>query len=149
MLKRWAHSRGFTLIELLLTVALLGIVASIVVPRLNYGAIHIAEVKTTAQAFAGSLRLARSLAVSDAGANGQGYKVTLSSGTYSLINAATSTTVKGPTAVPSGINTSGDSDIQFNRLGESADGSAKSVTFSYDTTSAVVTVTPVGGITAN
>lgn len=142
-------SWGFSLFELLLVVAILAVLSSIIVPRLNYGAISSVRVETTAQSFAGMLRLARSLAVSNAGGNDQGYRVTISAGTYSLINANTSATVKGPVTIPTDVSTSGDTTIQFDRLGESSDGNAKSVTFSYDTTSTVVSVTPVGGISTN
>jgi prepilin-type N-terminal cleavage/methylation domain-containing protein len=142
--KRWPI--GFTLVELVITVALLAIVVSITIPRLNYGAVRTAEVKTTAQAFAGMLRVARSLAVSDAGGNSQGYQVVIEAGAYSLINADTVTTVKGPVTIPDGISTSGDTEIQFNRLGEMSGGAGKSVTFSSGSTSVTITVTPVGGV---
>jgi Tfp pilus assembly protein FimT len=135
--------------EVVLITILLAVVATIAIPRLNFAGIHVAEVKTTAQAFAGQLRLARSLAIANAGANNQGYNVTIGAGAYSLIDADTLATVKGPIDIPDGIVTSGNTSIGFNPLGESADGNAKATTFRYSTTSAVVTVTPVGGITVN
>jgi hypothetical protein len=92
------------------------------------------------------LRVARSLAVSDAGGNSQGYRVVIESGTYRLVNAATSATVKGRVTIPDGLSSSGDTEIQFNRLGETAGGAGKSVEFSAGSTSVTVTVTPVGGV---
>ncbi len=137
---------GMTLVELLLTMVLLGIVASVALPRMNYSAIHQAQLRTTGQEFGGALRLARCLAVADAGVKSQGYKVLQGSGTYRLTNASTAVTVKGPFVIPSGIQVSGSSEIQFNRLGETSDGLGKSVAFSRQGKRVSVTVTPVGGI---
>ncbi|MCG8696465.1 MAG: prepilin-type N-terminal cleavage/methylation domain-containing protein [Bacteroidales bacterium] len=141
-----ASSCGFSLVELILVVSLLAIITSITVPRLNYGAINNATVKTTAQRFASTLRLARSFEIANSGSNEQGYRVVIDTDSYSLLHATSLATERGPITIPAGVSTSGDTTFQFNRLGESSDGLGKTVTFSNSEVSYVVTMTGVGGI---
>src|SRR4030042_5231896 len=96
---------GFTLIELALTVVLLAILASIVIPRIGWGTMGKVQTKTAARQFSDYLKLARSLAITHASSNSSGYKVVLSGlfTSYSVINVATSEVVKGPVDIPEGV----------------------------------------------
>ncbi|GAJ08207.1 unnamed protein product, partial [marine sediment metagenome] len=64
---------GFTLIELILTVALLAILVSIVIPRIGLGTMGKVQSETAAQKFSNYLKLARSLAITHACSNSVGY----------------------------------------------------------------------------
>ena len=137
---------AFTLVELVVVIALLAIMAGVVVPRMNFGAVHKAEAQKAALDVAGYLRMARSLALSDAGANASGYKLLLTSTTYDLQKASTSASVKGVQSLPSGVSVSGDTTFHFDRFGELVGGSGKSATFAKDGASHTVYVTAVGGV---
>jgi len=141
---------GFTVIELVLTVAVLAILVSIVIPRIGWGAMGKVQAETAARQFSDYLKLARSLAITHASTNGTGYNVVLSSNqpyTYSLNNAATSVVVKGPIALPAGVSRSGDRTYLFTPLGTLSVSHELSVQFSKSGDTTVVSVTPVGRIT--
>ena len=141
---------GFTLIELLLTVAVLAILAGIAIPRMDWGVIGKADARTSARAFANYLKLARSLAITNAGSNSKGYKVVLSRYepyTYTLINAETSDVVKGPIDIPQGVERSGDRKFHFTPLGELKGNHELTLQLSSSGETTVVSVTPIGRIT--
>ena len=140
---------GFTLIELILTVMLLAILAGIAIPRFGWGTIGKVDARTCAREFANYLKLARSLAITNAGSNSKGYKVVLSQYepyTYTLINAETSDVVKGPIDIPQGVERSGDRKFHFTPLGE-LKGNQLTLQFSSSGETTVVSVTPIGRIT--
>ena len=141
---------GFTLIEIVLTVAVLAILVSIVIPRVGWDTMGKVQAETAARQFSDYLKLARSLAITHASSNSEGYKVVLSPSqpyTYSLINADTSETVKGPVALPEGVDRSGGRTYQFTPLGNLSVSRELSVQFSKSGNTTVVTVTPIGRIT--
>jgi prepilin-type N-terminal cleavage/methylation domain-containing protein len=145
------RTKGLTLIELILVVALIAILASIVVPRAGWGAMGIVQVKTTGRQFSDYLKLARSLAITHASSNSQGYKMVLSSSqpyTYSLSNAAPPfDVIKGPIALPPDVNCSGDKTFQFTPLGNLSVTQTLTVSFSKGGEATVVSVTSAGKIT--
>jgi len=141
---------GFTLIELILAVAVLAILVSIVIPRIGWETMGKVQAETAARQFSDYLKLARSLAITHASSNSEGYKVVLSPSqpyTYSLINADTSDVVKGPIALPEGVARSGDRTYQFTPLGNLSVSRELEVEFSKAGDTTVVSVTPVGRIT--
>ena len=141
---------GFTLVELILTVAVLAILLSIAIPRLGWDTMGKVQAQTAARQFSDYLKLARSLAITHANTNGDGYKVVLSGPftSYSVVNAATSETVKGPIDIPQGVACSGDSVFQFTPLGQLQGGSTLMLQFTKSGDTTVVTVTAIGRITA-
>ncbi|GAG32660.1 unnamed protein product, partial [marine sediment metagenome] len=108
------------------------------------------QAETAARQFSNYLKLARSLAITHASSNASGYKVVLSEGftSYSIINAETSEPVKGPVDIPEGVTCSGDSEFHFTPLGELQGGGTLTLQFQKSDDTTVVTVTPIGRITA-
>ncbi|RKY08603.1 MAG: hypothetical protein DRP66_04215 [Planctomycetota bacterium] len=144
-----AAGKGFTLVELIVVVMILAILAGIVVPRAGWSTIGTMESATAGDQFAAWLRLARSLAITHASANGSGYKVVLSAGSpytsYRIVNADTSANVKAAVSIPDGVICTGDSEIQFTPVGNVAGGAQLSVQFTKNDDTTVVSVSPVGG----
>ena len=140
---------GFTLIELILAVAVLAILVSIVIPRVGWETMGKVQAETAARKFSDYLKLARSLAITHASSNSSGYKVVLSGPytSYSIINAGTSETVKGPIEIPEGVTCSGSSEFHFTPLGQLQSGSTLTLQFTKSGDTTVVTVTAVGRIT--
>ena len=142
--------RGFTLTELILTVAILAVLVSIAIPRIGWDTMGKVQSETAARQFSNYLKLARSLAITHASSNGSGYKVVLSGDftSYRIVNADTSETVKGPVDIPQGVICSGDSEFHFTPLGELQGGGTLTLQFQKSDDTTIVTVMPIGRITA-
>jgi len=141
--------KAFTLIEVILVVAILGITASFIIPRLDLDVLGKLDVQTHSARFANSLRVARSMAIMHASTNSSGYKVKLSNtspyNAYQIINGANTMPSKEIVTLPSALSCTGVSEISFNGLGNSTAGSSQVVQFSESGTCYQVTVWPVGG----
>lgn len=148
MRKTDAIRAGFSLIELILAVLILAILAGILVPRAGWSLIGTLESETAAHQFAGYLKMARSLAITHASTNAEGYKVVLappsSYTSYRIVNADTSEYVKAQVNIPQGVNCTGNSEFQFTPLGN-LNSPERSVQFSKADDTTTVTVTPAGG----
>lgn len=140
---------GFTLIELVLTVAVLAILVSVVIPGIGWETMGKVQAETAARQFSNYLKLARSLAITHASSNSSGYRVVLSGPftSYSVINVATSEFVKGPIDIPEGVSCSGDDEFYFTPLGQLQGGSTLTLQFTKSGDNTVVTATAIGRIT--
>ena len=140
---------GFTLIELILTVAVLVVLVSIVIPRIGWGTMGKVQAETAARQFSDYLKLTRSLAITHASSNSSGYRVALSGPftSYSVINVATSEVVKGPIDIPEGVSCSGDDEFHFTPLGQLQSGSTLKLQFAKSGDTTIVTATAIGRIT--
>lgn len=140
---------GFALAELILIVAILAILVSIAIPRVGWDTMGKVQAETAGRQFGNYLKLARSLAITNAGTNSSGYKIVLSGDftSYSIINDDTSETVKGPIDIPEGVTCSGDSQFHFTTLGQLQSGSTSALQFSKAGDTTTATVTPIGRIT--
>lgn len=111
----------------------------------------VVQSKTAAREFANYLKLTKSLAITNSATNNQGYKITLSPASpytsYTIINADSMATVKGPIDIPTGVTCTGDAEFHFTPLGQLQGGSGLSLQFSKSTNTSTVTVTAIGRIT--
>ena len=135
--------------ELIMVVAVLAILTAIAIPRIGWGTMGKVQVETTARNFSDHLKLARSLAISNAGSNPDGYQVVLTGqfASYSLINVATSGVIKGPFEIPEGVTGAGETTFGFTPLGKLQSGTTKTVQFTKSGNTSIVTVTAIGRIT--
>ena len=85
--RRWQRApAGVTLVELLAVVVMLGLLASMVLPRLAEANLWMAEGEAAACKFAATLRLARRMAVENAADNPLGYMVVCTRTTYRILD---------------------------------------------------------------
>ena len=68
---------GHTLIELVIVVLIMGVLAAVAVPRLQFGVVTKKKLGTAVHKLRGDLRKTRSLALRDAATNSQGYRLRL------------------------------------------------------------------------
>ena len=115
------HKRaGFSMLELVLIAVFLGIFAIIAVPRLNYAAISKQKADSTAKKIVADLRLTRSLAISDAANNNDGFKLEMVGSDpytgYEIENRDTHEVVASYT-IDADVTCSGDDKFEFGPLG--------------------------------
>lgn len=120
MSDRSANRKAFSLAELVLIVAILGVFAVIAVPRFNYGTVRRYKAETTAKKIVTSLRLGRSLAISEAAHNTKGFDLNMLGGSpytgYEIENADTKAIVSTCTIDPD-VTVTGDGAFKFGPLG--------------------------------
>ena len=144
---------GFTVIEVLVVIALVGIMASIVIPRMGFATRGKVQAKTAAREFSNYLKLTRSLAITNGSIHDKGYELELSedSGSYTsyeIKDKDTDEIVKGPITIPTGVTVTCTKDkFKFKKLGQLDEGSTQTVQFSKEGVTSVVSVTPIGRIT--
>jgi len=136
---------AFSLIELVLVAALLGVIAMIAIPRIGGGAADRLAATTTAREIASDMRLARSLAIANAGTNPLGYAVQMTGGSpysgYRIVNLTTSATVSTKT-VAAAVVCTGDGEFRFSALGSLSGGSGTALSVSADGRQYALTLAP-------
>jgi prepilin-type N-terminal cleavage/methylation domain-containing protein len=112
--------KGFTLVELIVIVSIIGVITFIAVPRLVMATIALGRSQTGAEKIAAAIRHCRTLAISNANAYPQGFKVNMTgSGSYTglqIINVQTSAVVESST-IPAKVTCTGANDFVFGPLG--------------------------------
>jgi len=78
--------RGFSVLELILVVVLMGLLAAMAVPRLANSALASPQGEVSARNLAGTLRLARRMAVDNGALNTLGYRVECSKDSYRILD---------------------------------------------------------------
>ncbi len=114
------NEKGFSFLELVLVVSIAVILLYIAVPRLKFDTLGRYKADTTARKIVTDLRRTRSMAISDAADNNQGYELrqTGSPKGYEIINRDTSATVDSHTIDANiGVTWTGGSGFVFGPLG--------------------------------
>jgi Tfp pilus assembly protein FimT len=114
---------GITLIEAIVIVMVLGALAFITVPRLNFGALYRKQADTVARRIATDLRRTRTLAITQAATNTTGYTLRITGSTYQVIDDSNSVTVDTQT-IDSHISCGGGTEFRFGPLGNLRTGSS-------------------------
>ena len=144
-----ANRRAFSLVELMLIVAFLGVFAAIAIPRLDYAIVRRYKAETTAKKIITSLRLTRSLAISDAATNNKGFDLDMIGGSpysgYEINNNDTHATVASHT-IDSDVSVTGTNKFKFEPLGNLQVGADLQLTVSAEGKSFTITVFQVTGV---
>ena len=137
------------MLELVLIAVFLGIFAVIAIPRLNYAAISKQKADSTAKKIVADLRLARSLAISDAANNTEGFKLQMTGSSpytqYKIENDDTEEIIRTYT-IDSDISCTGGDRFIFGPLGNVTSSNGSQITIAAEGKSFTITVTPATGL---
>ncbi len=111
---------AFSLVELIIVVLILGALAFMAVPRLQFAALFKKQAHTVAKKIVTDLRRTRMLAISSAAGNPSGFKLRMVGsspyGSYEIVDNATGQVVDSHT-IDSKISCTGTSEFSFGPLG--------------------------------
>jgi len=138
------QSRAYTLVELLVVVAIAGILATVAIPRLQFGAVYRSRGEAAAWKIVTDLRRARSLAITHAATKPDGYALNVQSSSYEIVDVGMQTVVDSHT-LDSKVSHVGQQSFRFNALGALESGSDTSLTLSASDTTFAITVVPATG----
>ena len=138
-----ARRTAFSLIEAIVVVVILGALAFIAVPRLNFAALYRKQAHTVAKKIVTDLRRTRTLAISSAATNPTGFTLKITGSTCQIVNDANGVTVDSYT-IDSHISCgSGTTMFGFGPLGNLRDGSSNELAVSDVDESRTYTITVI------
>ena len=130
-------------------VLIIGALTYIAVPRLNLGALYRKQADTVARRIVTDLRRTRSLAISDAANNTDGYRLEMTGSSpysgYRIVNLDTSDVVD-MLEIESAVSCTGGSTFSFGRLGELKTGSDDSLVVSGSGESFTISIVSATGM---
>jgi prepilin-type N-terminal cleavage/methylation domain-containing protein len=140
--------KAFTLVEVLVVVAILGVLAAVTVPRLQFDTIHRRQAEAAAAKMAADLRLTRRLAIANAATNHKGFELDMTGNPpyegYEIANRDTGEIVAAHT-IELHVCCAGTSTFKFNPLGV-LDQDEAQLTFSAADETVTVSVVRATGI---
>ena len=140
---------AFSLVELIIVVIFLGIFAAIAVPRINFAIITKQKSDTVARKIVTDLRRTRTMAISDAANNTEGFALNMTGTSpysgYEIENLDTVAVVDSHT-IPSGISCDGGDEFKFGPLGNLLSGSDTEITVSAEDRSFTITIISATGM---
>lgn len=141
--------KGFSLAELLLIVALIGALAAIAVPRLDYAVVDKSRADVVSRKMMTDMRRTRSLAISEAARNTSGFGLFMTGSSpydgYNIRDIETGATVDSHT-IDSAVECTGGSEFRFGPLGNLLSGSDTEFEVSASGRTVTVSVTAATGM---
>jgi Tfp pilus assembly protein FimT len=127
------RTNAHTLIEVMIIVLILGTLAFIAIPRMNFSTLYRKQADATARKIVTDMRRARLLAITNAVNNSDGFALQRSGSTFEIKDLSDSSTVPNSTfTVDSSISCSGGTNFQFGPLGNLKAGSDSTLTVSSE-----------------
>jgi len=146
-----AKRAAYSLAEMIVVVLILGAMAVIAIPRLNFAVLHHKQANTIAKKIATDLRRTRTLAISKALNNPSGYKLQMVGSSpytsYQIIDSNSAATVVDTLTIDSPISCTGGSLFKFGPLGNLLTGSSDTpITVSSEGETYTITIITATGI---
>jgi len=138
-----ARRTAFSLIEAIVIVVILGAMAFIAVPRLNFAVLYRKQAHTVAKQIVTDLRRTRTLAITRAATNSTGFSLQITGSTYQIIDDSNGTTVDSQ-MIDSHISCGGGSQFLFGPLGNLRAGSTPLTVSSAGRTYTITVITGTG-----
>jgi len=150
--RRWRISimikkaNAHTLIEMMIIVLILGTLAFVAIPRLNFSVLYRKQVDTTARKIVTGMRRTRLLAITDAATNSDGFALKRSGSTFEIEDLSDSSTVPNSVfTVDASISCEDGTTFQFGPLGNLKTGSDSVLTVSSEGKSFTINITAATG----
>jgi len=140
---------GTSLAEMVVVVLIIGILACVAVPRLQFGAVHRAEAGAIAQQLVTDLRRVRSQAILNAARNTDGFALVMTGASpyrgYQIVDLKGSTVVVSHD-IPSSIHCVGGGRFEFGPLGNLKEGSDTQLEVSAEGQAFTITIVSATGM---
>ena len=141
--------RGYTLAEMIVVVVVVGTIAALAVPRLPFGLIRRRRAEVTAWKIVTDLRRKRSLAISQAASNPDGFALnitrTATTATYEIVHCGDNSVVDSQT-IDSSVDVSGKMEFEFGLLGALKEESDSSLDVTAAEKTFTINVIPATGM---
>ena len=138
-----AKRTAYSLAEMIVVVMILGALAFIAIPRLNFAALHHKQANAIAKKIVTDLRRTRTLAISKAATNTTGFTLSISGSNYQIIDDSNSVTVDSQT-IDSHITCGGGTVFRFGPLGNLRAGATPITVSSEGKTYTITVITGTG-----
>ncbi len=140
--------KAFSLVELIIIVLILGALAWIVVPRLQFAAINKQRADTIARKIVTDFRRTRRLAIINAADNSTGFELNMAGSSpyssYQIVNSSTSEVVDTHN-IDATVSITGGNNFEFGPLGNLLGGSDTQLTVSSDGRSFTISIIAATG----
>ena len=140
---------AYTIVELIIIVLFLGVLAAIAVPKLNFSVVFKQQADGLARKIVTDLRRTRTLAISDAASNTDGFALNMTGSSpytgYEIVNLNTEETVDSHT-IDSDVSCTGGDEFQFGPLGNLLSESDTELTVSASPKTFTITITSATGM---
>jgi type II secretory pathway pseudopilin PulG len=141
---------AYSLAEMIIVVLILGALAFIAIPRLDFAAIYHKQAYTVAKTIVTDLRRTRTLAIVNAAANQNGFTLRIDGSSYQIINNNTppgETVPNSQQTIPPQVTCEGGPDFTFGPLGNlTSSGTQLKVSDKDKDRTYIITVIPGTGI---
>jgi Tfp pilus assembly protein FimT len=141
--------RAFSLVELVVVVIFLAIVAAVAVPRFNYSAVASGKAGCLASRIVTDLRLARTMAMSDAATNADGFALGMAGSEpyngFEIVDLSDNSRV-AYYEIESAVSCTGGSSFRFDPTGILKAGSDSSLTVSGGKRTFIISIVPATGM---
>jgi prepilin-type N-terminal cleavage/methylation domain-containing protein len=146
-----AKRAAYSLAEMIVVVMILGALACIAIPQLNFAALHHKQANAIAKKIVTDLRRTRTLAISKAVNNPSGYKLQMVGSSpytsYQIIDSNSTATVVDTLTIDSPVSCTGGSLFKFGPLGNLLSGSSSTpITVSSEGQTYTITIISATGI---
>jgi len=136
---------AYSLAELIIVVLIVGVLAFVAVPRLNFAALYHKQAHTVAKKIVTDLRRTRTLAIVNAAKNQASFTLSISGLNYQITDDFNGATVDSQ-AIPEQVHCNGGPDFTFGPLGNLTSSGTQLEVFADEDRKYIITITSATGM---